>query len=160
MDRAPIRSGVLFRGGKLDQLTSAGELGVPRSILNLRRGPDPAHLEDVRMLHVPAPDSLENYATEQHRVRRWLVDALRASFAPSTTWPLYVHCTSGKDRTGVFVAVLLRCLGVPDEVIIEEYLLSDGVEQTNIERALRGLEGLSLGEDLLRHIQQRAENYG
>jgi protein tyrosine/serine phosphatase len=38
--------------------------------------------------------------------------------------PLIVHCTAGKDRTGVLVAVLLGILGVPDDVIVEDYALS------------------------------------
>ena len=40
--------------------------------------------------------------------------------------PLIVHCTAGKDRTGVLVAVLLGLLGVPDEAIVEDYALSAG----------------------------------
>ena len=39
------------------------------------------------------------------------------------------------------VAALLRMLGVDDELIIEEFLLSDEVERANIELALRGLDG-------------------
>lgn len=35
------------------------------------------------------------------------------------------HCTGGKDRTGVLAAVLLRVLGVPDEVIVEDYAVSE-----------------------------------
>ena len=35
-----------------------------------------------------------------------------------------VHCTAGKDRTGVIVALILGLLGVPEETIIEDYALS------------------------------------
>ncbi|MBI5504869.1 MAG: tyrosine-protein phosphatase [Deltaproteobacteria bacterium] len=35
------------------------------------------------------------------------------------------HCTGGKDRTGVLAAVLLRALGVDDEVIVEDYAVSE-----------------------------------
>lgn len=35
-----------------------------------------------------------------------------------------VHCAAGKDRTGTVVAMALSCAGVPDEVIIEDYVLS------------------------------------
>jgi protein tyrosine/serine phosphatase len=35
-----------------------------------------------------------------------------------------VHCRLGKDRTGVFCATLLKLLGVDDETIIADYLLS------------------------------------
>lgn len=35
-----------------------------------------------------------------------------------------VHCAAGKDRTGTVVAMALAVAGVPDEVIIEDYVLS------------------------------------
>ena len=40
--------------------------------------------------------------------------------------PLLVHCTAGKDRTGVACAILLRLLGVPEPVIQQDYLASAG----------------------------------
>jgi protein-tyrosine phosphatase len=39
--------------------------------------------------------------------------------------PVVEHCTSGKDRTGVFSAILLTALGVPREVVIQDYLLTN-----------------------------------
>lgn len=36
-----------------------------------------------------------------------------------------VHCTAGKDRTGVFVALLLSMLGVEDDAIADDYALTD-----------------------------------
>lgn len=39
--------------------------------------------------------------------------------------PLLFHCAAGKDRTGFAAAVLLRTLGVPQEVVMEDYLLSN-----------------------------------
>ena len=39
--------------------------------------------------------------------------------------PLYFHCSAGKDRTGVCAAVLLMILGVPDDDIVEEFLLTN-----------------------------------
>ncbi len=38
--------------------------------------------------------------------------------------PAVEHCTSGKDRTGVFSAILLTALGVPRETVIQDYLLT------------------------------------
>ncbi|HXM93837.1 MAG TPA: tyrosine-protein phosphatase [Candidatus Dormibacteraeota bacterium] len=39
--------------------------------------------------------------------------------------PTVEHCTSGKDRTGVFSAILLTALGVPREEVIQDYLLTN-----------------------------------
>ena len=35
-----------------------------------------------------------------------------------------VHCAAGKDRTGTVVAMALSVAGVPDDVIVEDYVLS------------------------------------
>ncbi|MEE1158490.1 MAG: tyrosine-protein phosphatase [Atopobiaceae bacterium] len=39
--------------------------------------------------------------------------------------PLFFHCTAGKDRTGVCAAVVLMLLGVPDDEIVREFLLTN-----------------------------------
>lgn len=39
--------------------------------------------------------------------------------------PCLVHCTAGKDRTGVFIALLFMLAGAPDEEIAKEYSLTD-----------------------------------
>lgn len=37
---------------------------------------------------------------------------------------MIIHCSAGKDRTGIFTAVLLGLCGVEDEIIAREYELS------------------------------------
>src|SRR5579871_4027844 len=39
--------------------------------------------------------------------------------------PLVIHCTAGKDRTGFACALVLHALGVPDELISDDYLLTN-----------------------------------
>jgi protein-tyrosine phosphatase len=39
--------------------------------------------------------------------------------------PVVEHCTAGKDRTGVFSAILLTALGVPRDTVIQDYMLSN-----------------------------------
>jgi protein-tyrosine phosphatase len=44
--------------------------------------------------------------------------------AQSSSAPVMVHCTAGKDRTGILVALVLRLLNVPDDEIIVDYAAS------------------------------------
>jgi len=39
--------------------------------------------------------------------------------------PLVIHCTAGKDRTGFACALILHVLGVTNEVIAQDYLLTN-----------------------------------
>jgi protein-tyrosine phosphatase len=50
-------------------------------------------------------------------------DILHMLAAPGGT-PAVIHCTAGKDRTGVIVALILALVGVPPTTIIEDYALS------------------------------------
>ena len=44
--------------------------------------------------------------------------------ADETDGAVIVHCTLGKDRTGVITALLLSAVGVADETIVEDYALT------------------------------------
>lgn len=39
--------------------------------------------------------------------------------------PIVFHCTAGKDRTGFAAALILSTLGVPREVVMQDYLLTN-----------------------------------
>jgi protein-tyrosine phosphatase len=54
----------------------------------------------------------EEYAAMFHRIARGEL-------------PLLVHCTAGKDRTGVAMAVLLESLGTPRDIAIQDYTLTN-----------------------------------
>ena len=51
--------------------------------------------------------------------RQFMQTILQADGAP-VVW----HCTAGKDRTGFASAILLRTLGVPQEVVMQDYMAS------------------------------------
>ena len=65
-------------------------------------------------------DSYRNYV-------RYNTPSFRALFAHllEDRAPLIIHCTAGKDRTGFACALILHALGVPDDVIAEDYLLTN-----------------------------------
>ncbi|KAL2255637.1 hypothetical protein VTK26DRAFT_2972 [Humicola hyalothermophila] len=54
---------------------------------------------------------------------RTVLEHLASPTTPPT--PLLVHCTAGKDRTGVIVALVLALCGVDDETIAHEYNLTE-----------------------------------
>lgn len=51
--------------------------------------------------------------------------------------PAVLHCTAGKDRTGVSAALLLLLLGVPRELVIEDYALTGRYTEGRIRAAER-----------------------
>ncbi len=65
-------------------------------------------------------DSYRNYV--QHNTPRF-----RSLFAHllESPAPLVVHCTAGKDRTGFACALILHALGVDENTIAEDYLLTN-----------------------------------
>lgn len=58
-------------------------------------------------------------------------------------WPILVHCTQGKDRTGLIVMLILFLLGVDDKIIDEDYRLSE--PELASERTERLIEIGSIG---------------
>ncbi|THF68217.1 tyrosine-protein phosphatase [Deinococcus sp. Arct2-2] len=131
--------GKLLRGGKIDFLDSLDEIGSPKTIINLRNGLD-QHSWPVKTLHFPTSNTVEKYNTSDGQVRRWLNAIVASLQDEQLRYPVLVHCTSGKDRTGIVVAALLSILGVSEQVIVTEYLLSDGeVKEEWMVGALRGI---------------------
>jgi protein-tyrosine phosphatase len=59
--------------------------------------------------------------------------------------PALVHCTAGKDRAGFASAVILRTLGVPQETVYEDFLLTNHYTRAKIDRRLLLAEIFSLG---------------
>jgi tRNA(adenine34) deaminase len=57
--------------------------------------------------------------TAQQVYARWLSD-----ICSTEQYPVLIHCTAGKDRTGWASVLLLSILGVPHETILRDYLAS------------------------------------
>lgn len=54
---------------------------------------------------------------------RWA--AMLRRLAQPGSLPALVHCTAGKDRTGFAAALVLLVLGVPEETVFEDYLMTN-----------------------------------
>jgi protein-tyrosine phosphatase len=62
--------------------------------------------------------------------------------------PLLYHCAAGKDRTGVFSALLLLTLGVPEKTVVADYELTnkylrDGMSSEGSKKMLAGNPALA-----------------
>lgn len=143
-------------------------LGI-RLVCDLRSAPEvaaaPYRLPDdfpAEYIHAPIYDTTgglisgRDLLLQRHRLdavliegyTRILIDqgaptfgAILRRLADPDQRPALLHCTAGKDRTGLAAALLLAALGVPEDVIVADYSLSNyaypAVYRT-VDRALRG----------------------
>jgi protein-tyrosine phosphatase len=74
-----------------------------------------------------APVALETMRESYRNYVRHNTHSFRALFGHllEDRAPLVIHCTAGKDRTGFASALILHALGVADDVIAEDYLLTN-----------------------------------
>jgi protein-tyrosine phosphatase len=148
-DGRTVRWRTLYRADSLHRLTEQGqahliEAGL-RTVVDLRRDAELAAAPNVlaesdrlRYLWV----SLAPNPTETGQGREVEADTLRQTYrtivdergpelrqilgvlAGPGAFPALVHCTAGKDRTGLVVALLLGLAGVEHTVIAEDYALT------------------------------------
>jgi protein-tyrosine phosphatase len=61
--------------------------------------------------------------------------------------PAIVHCSAGKDRTGLTIMLVLDLLGVPDEVIARDYAMTAELLGDEAQAAIRRLTASTAGGD-------------
>jgi protein tyrosine phosphatase len=150
MNSCVVRKGVLWRGAKPDSLaaTELVNLGV-RTVVNLELAHD-----DRNAFRDARPRVSQPYELEYFRIREWepnvvlipgLLDSHVAEFLAITRSqpkPVYVHCRSGQNRTGVMVAAY-RVLeeNVPIEQAVSEMAAYQGIWFTEDAVYIRQLVG-------------------
>ncbi|CAO2649113.1 Nn.00g100620.m01.CDS01 [Neocucurbitaria sp. VM-36] len=67
-------------------------------------------------------------------------------FTDETNWPVLVHCTQGKDRTGLVVMLVLFLLGVEQEIIQQDYMLSQSELAPEKEERIKEIQSIGLSE--------------
>jgi len=123
-----VRSAFDFRGTeeRVTALCGIGEIAVhslpiePTVVASLRaRAAAGTALSSIDAVDVMR-DSYRDYVRHNTPSFRALFGHLLEDRAP-----LVIHCTAGKDRTGFACALILHALGVPDDVIADDYLLTN-----------------------------------
>src|SRR5260370_17255457 len=86
--------------------------------------------------------------------------ALRLLCAPGRL-PLLYHCTGGKDRAGWMTAIVLTALGVPRELVLRDYLLSNDFHRTGYQKLRFDLvkTGIVPDPELLHPIPDQGPTY-
>ena len=136
-----VRPGVLLRSGQLAGATTVGAAALRASVehtIELRDGEEvaaePSEIEGPDTTHLPlflgsvrsffeadtSLDDLYLHLLEESGER--LVEAIRIISRGQRT---LVHCTVGKDRTGVTVALALSAVGADREAVIADYALTE-----------------------------------
>src|SRR6266700_6142158 len=86
--------------------------------------------------------------------------ALQLTCSPGRL-PLLYHCTSGKDRAGWMTAIVLTALGVPRELVLRDYLLSNDFHRTGYAKLRLDLvkTGIVADPELLRPVLEQSATY-
>ncbi|MBL4618042.1 MAG: tyrosine-protein phosphatase [Robiginitomaculum sp.] len=117
---------------------------------------DPPHIQFLREGNL-TNTSVQNYMrsayrripVEEHHQQLFRQTILRLGQGKTEL----LHCAAGKDRTGILAALILGLLGVGEENIIEDYMLTNkAVDIENRLPAIAKKVSESLGEDIAPEI--------
>ncbi|MCR2816091.1 tyrosine-protein phosphatase [Microbacterium jiangjiandongii] len=140
------RSGVLFRSGNLARLDDVGrrtlrELGL-RRVIDLRADDEvalePSLVDGLGLETMRVPlflgsaasffekdvDLDDFYRAMLDEAADRVVEVVRGVLADQ---PVLVHCTVGKDRTGVTVGLTLAAAGVDEDAVVADYARTEAL---------------------------------
>lgn len=150
-----IRWGMLYRSAQIDSiapctLQELQSIGI-KTIIDLRTKEEYSNLPQLddkfHTVHIPiaaakmdsilqdvqdekiSPDTIYRLVkdTYQDLVNKYQkeIKEVFTLLLDADNYPILIHCTTGKDRTGIISALILASLGVNEEVMMDDYSLSN-----------------------------------
>ncbi len=143
VDGRRVRLGLLLRSAlpAADDLVPEDFAWPPSVVIDLRSPLEllaghPLDSLGARVVNLPLLDTLQPGQHHEHdgtlaslyrqvhnHAAHLLVDLVTE--IADADGPVLVHCAAGKDRTGIAIALVLRLLGVGQEEVLADYLLTE-----------------------------------
>ena len=171
-DGKTVKQGLLYRGSELDGVveesfllkesgknTLQNELGI-RMEMDLRQTSERSSTDrlDKNVVYCPDPYNMPFFDAVFETGKADAVCRVFKDLANPENYPIYMHCTFGRDRTGTVCLILGAVLGMEEQTLLREYGLSalyyGDAEYVNANAVLAGLKTYE-GDTLA----QQAENY-
>ena len=131
-----FRQGMVYRGGKLDNITEKGKASA-RDVYGIKTDLDLRNMqegtaggvsplgEDIRYVHVnESPYYLGGTTGIDVSKNQSIIAKSIKVFADKSNYPIYVHCSLGRDRTAAVCMLLEGLLGVSEDDIKMDYEMS------------------------------------
>jgi hypothetical protein len=157
-----VRWRTLLRSDALHRLDDAGRAALARlglrTVIDLRTDQEvqaaPSALDGTgaRTFHVPlfTDEAIRRLPPERAAIYRYMIDDCGAAIAEAIgrlgaggALPGLIHCTAGKDRTGLVAALVLDVIGVPGEFIAADYAMSAAYLDPAAAQAVRRVRAAS-----------------
>lgn len=125
----PIRSVVDFRSKQ--EIDMAQDKIPLKDTKYYQLSIEPGNLNDLRNFVNLKSDDVEDkmkvmneyFVTQEDAIAQW--KEFFRILQQDGDEPLVFHCSAGKDRTGMAAALTLLALGVPEQTVMDDYMLSN-----------------------------------
>lgn len=118
------------------------EVMAPRGLIGLGQDTLDYSTSEIREMfdllageHTPATDDTDNDENEKDG---------------GEVLPLLLHCTQGKDRTGIIILLLLLLTHVPEDAISDDYVRSESELVVEAEERLKEIRAMGIPEEYIK----------